>query len=260
MLGCRAIIRYPVVVPTVLPRFFTLAVDLVVLTIRDGRLNVLVIERDNPPFRSRFALPGGFVRPEEDLEVSALRELHEETSIQSVCLEQVQTYGSPKRDPRGRVASVAYLVIAPNLPMPVAGTDAAAAQWMPIADCRHLAFDHDTILRDALDGARAKLEHTPTALDFCPETFTLAELQRVYETVWDLPLDPRTFRRDATRIPGFVTPTGTRLGRVRNRSIALYRRGNATVLYPPMRRSLPPTAATGHLADAVTNINTDPDK
>src|SRR5262249_38674879 len=158
------------------PSFFSVAVDLVILTIRDRRLNVLVIERGNPPFRHRFALPGGFVRAEEDLDVAAVRELQEETTLQGISLEQVRTYASPGRDPRGRVASVVYLAIAPDLPSPIAGTDAIGAQWIPVEDGHHLAFDHDTILRNAVDHARTKIEHSPVALEFCQEPFTIADL------------------------------------------------------------------------------------
>lgn len=223
------------VVPSAL---FSVAVDLIVLTIRGGRLEVLVVERNNPPFKSRLALPGGFVRSEEDFEAAALRELQEETSIEGVSLEQVRTYGAPNRDPRGRIVSVAYLAFVPDPPAPVAGTDAANAQWISIAEGRHLAFDHDIILHDAIARARTIMEHTPAALKFCHELFTLDELRTVYEAIWDLPLDPSDFRREVARIQGFVVPVGRRLHRLRNSSNALHRRGEARTLYPPMKRPL----------------------
>ena len=233
----RQTIGYPATVSSALPCFFSVAVDLVVLTIRDGRLNVLVVERGNPPFKHRFALPGGFVRPEEDLDVAAVRELQEETTLQGISLEQVRTYGAPGRDPRGRVASVMYLAVAPDLPTPIAGTDAVAAQWIPIADGQHLAFDHDTILRNAVDHARMKIEHTPIALEFCGGTFTITDLRMIYEVIWDTPLDPSRFHHEVTRIEGFIIHAGTRLGRLRDRATARYRRGDAAVLHPPLRRA-----------------------
>jgi 8-oxo-dGTP diphosphatase len=215
---------------------FNLAVDIVILTIRDGRLTVLLIDRGVQPYLGQLALPGGFVLPDEDLDHAAGRELGEETSIAGLHLEQVRTYAAPDRDPRGRVASVAYLAIAPDLPVPVAGTDAAAARWMPVNDARHLAFDHDTILRDALDRAGSKLEYSPLAAAFCHEPFTISDLRTVYEAVWNVHLDPRNFSRKVLGTNGFVVPTGDRRQAVAGRPAALYRRGNATLLYPPMLR------------------------
>lgn len=216
----------------------SLAVDLVILTVRDGRLNVLLIERGRPPFLGRLALPGGFVRENEDLDHAAVRELREETGIRGkdLHLEQLRTYASPRRDPRGRVASVAYLAVAPNLPVPVAGTDAAAARWVPVGRQPRLAFDHKVILNDAIDRARAKLEYSPLATAFCQEPFTIAELRSVYEVVWGAPLDPRNFHRKVTGVKGFVVKTGQRRSLPTGRPAALYRRGDATILYPPMLR------------------------
>src|SRR5215470_9090712 len=226
-----------------LPQTFSVAVDLVILTIRAGQLNVLLIERGREPFRDQLALPGGFVRADEDLDGAAVRELKEETNIEGgdLHLEQVRTYGAPDRDPRGRVATVAYLAIAPDLPVPRAGTDAATAQWRPVGGTNHLAFhlafDHDIILRDAVERARSKLEYSPLATAFCRPQFTIGELREVYEAVWGVPLDPRNFHRKVTGVEGFVVPTGERRSPGIGRPAALYRRGNATILYPPMLRT-----------------------
>lgn len=215
-----------------------LTIDLVIFTIRDDRLQVLLIERGKKPYKGQLALPGGFVRDDEDLDAAAVRELREETDLrgESLHLEQVRTYGSPGRDPRGRVVSVAYLAIAPDLPAPVAGSDAATAQWVPVEQARDLAFDHQTILTDATDRARAKLEYTPLAAAFCREPFTISELRSVYEVVWGVPLDPRNFHRKVTGVDGFVVATGERRSPPKGRPAALYRRGDATILYPPMLR------------------------
>jgi ADP-ribose pyrophosphatase YjhB (NUDIX family) len=219
-----------------------LATDLVILTVRDGRLQVLLIRRGIPPYRGRWALPGGFVRPDEDLEATARRELAEETGLSSdrIHLEQVATYGAPDRDPRGRVVSVAYLALVPDLPAPVAGSDAASASWVEVVevldDPGRLAFDHHRILADGVERARAKLEYSPLAAAFCPPEFTISELRGVYEAVWGTPLDPRNFHRKVTKTPGFVEPIGATTARDGGRPAQLFRRGTATTLHPPMTR------------------------
>jgi 8-oxo-dGTP diphosphatase len=215
---------------------FMVAVDLTVLTIRDERMNVLLIRRGVPPHKGRWALPGGFVLDDEDLDEAATRELREETGIGGH-LEQLGSYGAPRRDPRGRVVSVAYLALIPGAPAVTAGTDAAAASWHP-ADAlpARLAFDHDRILDDGVERARAKLEYTPLAAAFCPPTFTIGELRAVYEAVWGTALDPRNFHRKVTGTDGFVQPTGTATAGERGRPAQLYRRGDAVTLYPPLLR------------------------
>ncbi|PPK96108.1 8-oxo-dGTP diphosphatase [Kineococcus xinjiangensis] len=216
-------------------------VDLVVLTVRAGRLAVLLVERGEAPHRGRLALPGGFLRPDEDLPAAAARELAEETGLPHDCvhLEQLATYGTPGRDPRMRVVTICYLALAPDLPSPVAGTDAASASFVPVDDAlaAALAFDHDRLLRDGLERARAKLEYTPLAAAFCPEEFTVAELRRVYEAVWGTPLDPRNFHRKVTGADGFLEPTGHSTTRDGGRPAQLYRRGPARTLHPSMPRS-----------------------
>jgi 8-oxo-dGTP diphosphatase len=225
------------------------SVDLVVLTIRQDRLSVLVVRRGEPPFEGRLALPGGFVRPDEGLGQAAARELAEETglAVGSVHLEQLASYGEPDRDPRMRVVTIAYLALAPGLPVPEAGTDAAEARWVSVDDLlpagpRGLAFDHHQILVDGVERARAKLEYTPLAAAFCPPQFTVAQLRRVYEIVWGTTLDPRNFHRKATGTPGFLAPTGSATTGERGRPAQLYRKGPTTLLHPPMLRPGPVSA------------------
>jgi 8-oxo-dGTP diphosphatase len=221
-------------------------VDLVVLTVRDDSLAVLLVERGVDPFKGGLALPGGFVRPDEDLAAAAARELREETGLAlgDVHLEQLASYGDPGRDPRMRVVTVAYLALAPGMPSPLAGTDAAAAAWTPVSDTAGsfpLAFDHTRILADGVERARAKLEYTPLAAAFCPPEFTIAQLRRVYEIVWGTSLDPRNFHRKVTSTPGFVTPADGEAAPAaageRGRPARLYRKGPAATLYPPILRS-----------------------
>jgi 8-oxo-dGTP diphosphatase len=217
---------------------FAVTADLVVLTIRGERLCALVVRRGEEPYLGQWALPGGFVLPDEDLDDAAARELEEETglAVGTVHLEQLRSYGAPDRDPRMRVVTVAYLALAPDLPTPKAGSDAADARWAPVDELRSLAFDHDRILADGLERARAKLEYTPLATAFCGPEFTVAELRRVYELVWGGELDPRNFHRKVTGVGGLLVSTGSTTTRDGGRPAQLYRRGDATVLHPPMPR------------------------
>jgi 8-oxo-dGTP diphosphatase len=221
---------------------FAVAVDIVLFTIREDELCVLAVRRGGAPYRGRWALPGGFVEENEGLLEAAQRELAEETGLDgsSVHLEQLATYGAPRRDPRLRVVSVAHLALAAELPDPAAGTDASDARWRAVdalvAEPGKVAFDHDRILADGLERARAKLEYSPLATAFCADDFTVAELRHVYEVVWGVDLDPRNFHRKVTGSPGFLVPTGRRTTRHGGRPAQLYRRGKATVLNPPISR------------------------
>ncbi|WP_306207331.1 NUDIX hydrolase [Actinoplanes sp. RD1] len=217
-----------------------IAVDLVVLTVREGTLQALVITRGNEPFAGQPALPGGFVRTDEDITDAAVRELGEETGLDggSLFLEQFAVFGEPHRDPRGRVVSVAYLAIMPDLPLPTAGSDASNAAWSPVDAVRgSLAFDHDRILDEAVERARRRLELTTLATRFCAAEFTIGDLRTVYEIVWGEALDPRNFSRKVVNTEGFVEPTGTKRMPPTGRPAALYRAGAATTLNPPIMRT-----------------------
>lgn len=213
-------------------------VDLVVLTVREGALTALLVRRGAAPYKGRWALPGGFVHDDEDLVDAAGRELEEETGLGAVRvhLEQLRTYGEPGRDPRGRVVTVAYLALLPDLPAPVAGTDASGVRWTPVDNASRLAFDHARILADGVERARAKLEYTPLAAAFCAPKFTIAELRHVYEAVWGTELDPRNFHRKVTGTPAFVVETGESTTRNGGRPAQLYRAGDAVLLHPAMLR------------------------
>jgi len=233
---------------------FAVTVDLAVFTIRDGAFKVLLVERGGEPYAGAWALPGGFVEPDEDAETAAWRELSEETGVAQFGvagghLEQLQTYSAPDRDPRQRVVSVAHVAFAPDLPEPSAGSDAAHARWWVVDDvledgpeAPRLAFDHATILRDARERIRGKLEYTTLALEFVAEPFTLPELRRVYAAVWGAPPDLGNFRRKVLGTDGFVVPTQAKQDRAEDTSAVgrpalLYRRGPATVIQPPMLRT-----------------------
>ncbi|WP_434093684.1 NUDIX hydrolase [Streptomyces filamentosus] len=240
---------------------FAVTVDLVVLTVRSHSLCTLVVRRGEAPFRGRWALPGGFVRADEDLGAAAARELAEETGLRAhdpgvphpvpdhgAHLEQLATYGAPERDPRMRVVSVAHLALAPDLPAPRPGGDANSARWAPVEELLDqaraagddspdaLAFDHAQILSDGVERARSKIEYSSLATAFCPPEFTVGELRRVYEAVWGVSLDPRNFHRKVTGTPGFLVPTGGTTTRQGGRPAQLFRAGGATLLNPPMLR------------------------
>lgn len=177
-----------------------IAVDIVLFTVQSGVLKVLLIKRKIEPFRGKFAIPGGFVLNEEGLDHAALRELEEETGVRDVYLEQLYSFGEPERDPRGRVISVSYFaLISSDRPLK-AGTDASEAHWWPVSDLPELAFDHRAILYYALERLRNKLEYTTVGFQLLPESFTLTELQAVYEAILEKKLDKRNFRRKITQL------------------------------------------------------------
>ncbi len=220
---------------------FAVTVDVVLLTVRGGRLQVLLVERDTHPFQGLLALPGGFVRPDEDLDAAAIRRLEQETGVRRdvAHVEQLGAFGAPDRDPRMRVVSVAYLVFAPDVPAPRPGPSTRSVAWVPVEQVHApLAFDHAEVLAAGVERARAKLEYSPFATSFCAEEFTVAELRHVYEATWGVPLDPRNFHRKVTGTAGFLVPVGRDSvpGPGGGRPAALFRRGGAALLHPAMLR------------------------
>ena len=248
---------------------FYVTCDLVVLSVRSEALHVLLVRRGGEPFEGCYALPGGFVEVDEDLEDAAYRELGEEAGVgrDEVILEQLAAYGEPGRDPRHRVVSVAWLALGADLPEPTAGSDAADARWVPVASAlgsgepgrsgpagesresgesgesgasgdsgEALAFDHHRILADGVERARAKLEDSGYAVALCGETFTVADLHTVYEAVWGIELDKANFHRKVTGAEGFLTPTGEVREGGRGRPARVYRGDPRAVLSPPILR------------------------
>lgn len=181
------------------------AVDIVIFTIQNGILKVLLVNRKIDPFLGQFAIPGGFIHADEELDEAALRELREETGVTDVYLEQLYSFGDPRRDPRGRVVSVSYfaLISADRTLSP--GSDAAEANWWPMKELPALAFDHEKILDYALERLRNKLEYTTVGFQLLPQKFTLVQLQEVYEAILDKKLDKRNFRRKMSLL-GILKP------------------------------------------------------
>lgn len=125
-------------------------VDIVVFRKKNAQKEILLIQRKNEPFKNQWALPGGFVDNDEDLETAAKRELREETRVVASNLQQVKAYGNPYRDPRGYMVSVAYFTTVDRDTNAVAADDAKALQWFAVENLPDLAFDHQTIIEDTL--------------------------------------------------------------------------------------------------------------
>jgi len=175
-----------------------LTVDCVVFGLDEEDLKILLIQRGLAPFAGRWALPGGFVNVGEDPEAAARRELEEETglTLAKLYLEQLYTFGAPDRDPREHVVSVAHYALVKLSDHRVrAATDARQAAWFAASDLPKLAFDHDRIVEVALERLKGKVRYQPIGFELLPPKFTLSQLQRLYETVLETPLDKRNFRK-----------------------------------------------------------------
>ena len=220
-------------------------VDIVIFTLREREFSVLLIKRGQPPFKGDWALPGGFIRPDEGLDEAACRELKEETGLapDRAHIEQLRSFGAPDRDPRpDRIVTVAYMAFIPEVGEPTGGGDAAEARFCSVDELlgsrMRLAFDHDEIVRDAVERARAKLEYTPLATSFCQEPFTIGDLRRVYEAVWGVQLDPANFHRKVTDPKlGFVRAVrGNHRGSGPGRPARMFKKASTSVLSPPLTR------------------------
>lgn len=179
--------------------------DIVVFTIRDERLQLLLIKRREAPHRGKWALPGGFLQMDETLDACAARELEEETGVSNVYLEQLYTFGDVKRDPRERVLSVAYYALIPSNKLNIrASTDADAVSWFDMKELPNLAFDHCEIVKSAYERLVAKLSYSTLAFQFMPKEFTLTELQSVYEIILQESIDKRNFRKSILALGSIV--------------------------------------------------------
>ena len=220
---------------------FAVTVDVVVFTIVDDALQVVLIRRGEPPFKDRWALPGGFVHPDEDLAAAALRELAEETKLglKPDRIEQLRTYGTPDRDPRMRTVTTAYWSIVAEVGDLSGGGDAIEAALVPVTEIereeRQLAFDHRMIVLDAVERAESRLEYSTEATRFCPPEFTISQLRRVYEAVWGTGFDQGNFQRKVRSESDFVRELGrtTAPGDGRGRPAALFSAGEPRLLSQP---------------------------
>ena len=270
-------------------RGVALAVDVVLFTIVEDQLNVLLVERETEPFRGSLALPGGFVLADETLEQAALRELKKETGVgtlnpvpgnprhprhrsrqiashrssaqaesKNLFLEQLETYGNPDRDPRGRVVTVAFWAVMAGLTRVQGGSDAARAELVPVAGIEsrevEIAFDHERIVHDAVRRVQSKLRYSTLANRFCPPKYTISQLREVYNCLWETELDEGNFQRKVRSSPDFVVELeDTRtFGESGGRPARLFTQGNAYYLNSPI--SPPPSFHYAQLSEAVNEM------
>ena len=173
-------------------------VDCVVfgLDLLKKNLKILLIKRNLEPYKDKWALPGGFVQMDENLEEAAKRELAEESGLKNIYMEQLYTYGAVGRDPRDRIVTVAYFALVKMNDLILhADTDASDAAWFAIDDFPKLAFDHEEILEEAIKRLKGKVRYQPIGFEMLPPKFTLSQLQNLYEIVLETSLDKRNFRK-----------------------------------------------------------------
>jgi 8-oxo-dGTP diphosphatase len=197
-----------------------------VFTVRDETLQVLLVQLTTPPYTGMWAFPGGLVLAGESTEAAATRFLFETTGVKDVYLEQLYTFSNPQRDPHGHVVSVAYfaLVNRARLNLRVPGT-CVNIDWSSVTHPPPLAYDHAEMLQYALQRLRWKLEYTNIVYSLLPRDFTLTELQRVYETILDRPLDKRNFRKKMMSLGMLqATPRMAKIGAHRPARLYRFRR------------------------------------
>ena len=207
----------------------------VILAPLGGRLHVLLARRDEPPQQGRWALPGGFMSPDERPEQTAQRKLTEKTGVGSIYLEQLHTYGDPGRDPRGWIVSIAYLAL---IDAAVLRPDEHGARWVPVDRLPALGFDHARIVADGVERLRGKLWWSNIAVGLLPERFTMPQARRVFEAISGVTYEPSNFRRELEQ-SGLVRATGRTVRGGPGRPAALYEFADRRPAWS-LRRSRPP--------------------
>lgn len=200
-------------------KFAVIATDVAILTVKDKQLNVLLMKKDREPYEGYWAIPGGLVRPDEDLNHSARRHLADTLKNTGVFMEQLYTFGDVPRDPSGRVVSVAYFALIHHemIHLKTHGIVAVPLKALP-----QMAYDHKTIVRCALERLQIKIEYTNIVHNLLPEEFTLTELQETYEIILDRELDKRNFRKRIQAL-NIIEKTGNKTRGVAHRPAMLYR-------------------------------------
>lgn len=172
-----------------------ITVDVVLFTIAEDQLNILLIKRNNEPFKGVWALPGGFMQEDETGEMAAARVLRNKAGIRDIYIEQLFTFSDLRRDPRGRVISITYFALVAKDEIVFKGSDLQTPTLFPIKKISKLAFDHKTIVEYSLERLQSKLEYTNVVYSLLKSTFTLTQLQRAYEIILGRKLDKRNFRK-----------------------------------------------------------------
>lgn len=168
--------------------------DCVIFGFDGQQLKVLLVERGIEPYKGHWAFPGGFLKMDETAEEGALRELKEETGLETAYIEQLGAFSDVKRDPRERVITIAFYALV-NITEVKGGDDAADARWFRIDDMPLLAFDHDHILRVAQKRLKEQIHFNPIGFELLPEVFTMPQLQALYEAILEVKFDRRNFSR-----------------------------------------------------------------
>jgi 8-oxo-dGTP diphosphatase len=203
-----------------------LTTNVVVFTLRDEQLKLLLVRRRNPPFQGYWALPGGVVGENEDIEANAMRKLEEGTGVSGVYLEQLFTFGAPDRDPRERVISVAYYALVPSKRLRLrTDEDSEGVAWFALNELPELAFDHAQMVDTAHQRLAAKLDYSTIAFQFMPERFTLSDLQEVFQIILNRDLDKRNFRKRMCALDQ-IRPTSEVRKNGSHRPARLYRVNN----------------------------------
>lgn len=201
---------------------YPITVDSVIFGYAENELKVALIERERDPFKGMWAIPGGFMEGEETAEDTAWRELKEETGLDNIYLEQFHTFSSHGRDPRGRTITVAFFaLINSDKYRLVATSDASAARWWPAYDIPALAFHQEEMYLKALQALRIAMKTRPLAFELLPKEFTLTELQKLYEQVFNIKIDTRNFRRKVSKM-NFISSTGKKQAGLKHRPALLY--------------------------------------
>ena len=175
--------------------------------LREG-LSVLLVQRGIDPYKGRWAFPGGFLKMDEDADTGARRELMEETGFEAGSITQFGAFTDVDRDPRERVITIAYMALVRKGSVQ-GGDDAADARWFPVSAVPPLAFDHDRILRIALERLKEQIHFRPVGFELLPEVFTLPQLQALYEAILGVRFDRRNFAAKMQKL-GILQPTGDR--------------------------------------------------
>ena len=217
----------------------SVTVDVVIFSLIEDELKVLLIKRRAAPFADAWAIPGSFVKIDESLEEAAVRALADETGVEDVYTEQLYTFGTPDRDPRTRVITIAYFALVPyDAIRPHAGRQTHKTGWFSIAQLPPLAFDHTEIVEYAYTRLRYKLEYTSVGFQLLPDVFTLTELQKAYEIILGEKLDKRNFRRKILSAE-ILEETGEKQKEGEGRPAMLYRYRENAVAEVKTRRLFP---------------------
>ena len=177
---------------------FAVSIDCVLFGFDGGELKILLIERNEDPFKDWWALPGNLVAQDESLNQSASRILYELTGLSNIYMEQYYTFGEVDRHPKGRVISVAYyamLRLGGDKALKPLTNYAKKAQWINVKELPKLGFDHQNIFEKGLEKIKRRIKHLPIAFELLPEKFTLTQVQSVYELILGKKLDKRNFRK-----------------------------------------------------------------